>query len=385
MAISETIRRIQRARTTLLIDQPFFGVLALQLKVIESTINGTAWTDGQSMGFNPAFVATLSQDELIGVICHEVMHCACGHPWREAGRQHRRWNEACDYAINPIVLSSGKAKLPKGALLDSQYDGKNAEWIYDRLPESNDDDSDGQGGCGCGEVLPSPDGDSNDDPNGQGNGADQQQPINTASDWQQYTKQAVQAAKAQGKLPAGMDREIEQATKPIVDWRSLLRKYMQDVCTADYSWTQPNRRYLHNGLFLPSLRSTACGKIAVAVDTSRSIDTITLAKFSSEMQAIFSEMQPSSVDVLYCDAAVHRVDTFERGEAFEMHPVGGGGTAFEPIFNHYDQPDAEQPVVLIVFTDMYGSFPDDSNIPTIWASTSEVDSAPFGDIVPINQ
>jgi predicted metal-dependent peptidase len=381
MAVSETIRRIQRARTTLLIDQPFFGVLALQLKVLESTINQTAWTDGQSMGFNPVFVATLSQDELIGVICHEVMHCACGHPWRESGRQHNRWNQAADYAINPVITSSGM-RLPKGALLDSAFDGKNAEWIYDRLPENEDEES---SGCGCGEVLPSPagDSDSDTDPNAKGNG--QPQPINTAGDWAQYTKQAAAAAKAQGKLPAGMEREIEAATKPIVDWRSLLRKYMQDVCTADYSWTQPNRRYLHNGLFLPSLRSTACGKIAVAVDTSGSIDTITLAKFSGEMQAIFSEMQPSSVDVLYCDAAVHRVDTFERGESFDMHPVGGGGTAFEPIFNHYDQPDAEQPVVIVVFTDMYGSFPSDSNIPTIWASTSEVDSAPFGDIVPINQ
>ena len=384
MAVSETIRRVQRARTTLLIDQPFFGVLALQLRVIESTINNTAWTDGQSMGFNPAFVATLSQDELIGVICHEVMHCACGHPWRESGRQHNRWNQAADYAINPVIASAGM-RLPKGALLDSQYDGKNAEWIYDRLPESEDgnDSGNGDSASGCGEVFPSPDS-GTDDSNAQGKG-EQLQPNNTQADWQQYTKQAIQSAKMQGKLPAGIARDIEVATKPIVDWRSLLRKYMQDVCTADYSWTQPNRRYLHNGLFLPSLRSTACGKIAVAVDTSGSIDTITLAKFSGEMQSIFSEMQPSSVDVLYCDAAVHRVDTFERGESFEMHPVGGGGTAFEPIFNHYDQPDAEQPVVMVVFTDMYGSFPEASDIPTIWASTSDVETAPFGDVVPINQ
>lgn len=384
MAISETIRRIQRARTTLLIDQPFFGMLALQLKVIESTLNDTAWTDGQSMGFNPAFVASITQDELIGVICHEVMHCACGHPWRESGRQHGRWNKACDYAINPIVTNAG-LRLPKGALLESQYDGKNAEWIYDRLPEDQKDDSGGNGN-GCGEVLPSPSGsDSNDDPTVQGKGASDDHAINTASDWAQYTKQAIQSAKMQGKMPAGVAREIEVATKPIVDWRSLLRKYLSEITTADYSWTQPNRRYLHNGLFLPSLRSIACGKIAVAVDTSGSIDTVTLAKFSGEMQAIFSEMQPSSVDVLYCDAKVHRVDTFERGEAFEMKPIGGGGTAFEPIFSHYDSPDAEQPVVLVVFTDMYGSFPESSDIPTIWASTSDIEVAPFGDVVPINQ
>lgn len=374
--ITETLKRIQRARTTMLIDMPFFGVLALQLHVQEDPTCKTAWTDGQAMGFNPLFVATLSSDQLIALIAHEVMHCACGHPWRESGRQHRRWNKAADYAINPILVDAGLT-LPEGGLIDPAYHGKSAEWIYDRLPQEDGDGSD-DGSNPQGEVRPSPTGDSDTtDPNAQ--------PHQTESDWQQLTKQALQAAKSQGKLPAGMLRDLESATKPIVDWRSLLRRYMQDITTADYSWSQPNRRYLTSGLYLPSLRSHACGKIAIAVDTSGSIDAITLAQFAGEMQGIIDDMQPSSVDVLYCDAAVHRVDTFERGDPLEMHPAGGGGTSFVPVFEHFDQPDAESPVVLVYFTDMYGSFPDAADYPVIWASTSSIDSAPFGDVVPINQ
>ena len=378
--LTETLKRIQRARTAMLIDMPFFGVLALQLKVIESTLNSTAWTDGRQMGFNPAFVATLTQDQLIGLIAHEVMHPACGHNWREDGRDHKRWNAACDYAINPIIAAAG-LKLPDGGLLDQQYAGKSAEWIYDRLPQSEDSD-----GCGMGEVIQAGS-DGNDDPNGQnGNGQQQQNggtAVLTESDWQQLTKQAIQAAKAQGKMPAGMLREIEALTKPVVDWRNLLRKYMQQITTSDYTWQQPNKRYLVSGLYLPSLRSEACGKIAIAVDTSGSIDNVTLAKFASEMQAIIDEMQPSSVDVLYCDASVHRVDTFERGEHLEMHPSGGGGTSFVPVFDHYAKPDSESPVVLVYFTDMYGDFPASADMPVIWASYSDVDTAPFGDVVPI--
>lgn len=372
--ISETLRRIQRARTTMLIDMPFFGVLALQLHMKEDPTCQTAWTDGQSMGFSPSFVQGLNQDELIALIAHEVMHCACGHPWRESGRQHNKWNQAADYAINPILIDAGMT-LPAGALNDPAYHGKSAEWIYDRLPDSPDD-SNGQGN-GQGETRCAP---ADSDPN-----ASDDEPQQTESDWQQLTKQAMAAAKSQGKLPAGMARDMEQATKPIVDWRSLLRRYMQDITTADYSWSQPNRRYLTSGLYLPALRSHACGKIAIAVDTSGSIDTVTLNQFAGEMQSIIDDMQPSSVDVLYCDAKVHRVDTFERGEHLEMHPAGGGGTSFAPVFEHYDAIDAEPPVVLVYFTDMYGSFPESSDYPVIWASTSSVESAPFGDVVPINQ
>lgn len=370
--ISETLKRIQRARTTMLIDMPFFGVLALQLHMIEDATCPTAWTDGQSMGFSPAFVATLTNDQLIALIAHEVMHCACGHPWRESGRQHRKWNVAADYAINPILVDAGMT-LPQGGLIDAQYHGKSAEWIYDRLPDMPDD---GSGNSPQGEVRNAP-------ADASGNGSDDAPA--TESDWKELTKQAIQAAKSQGKLPAGMARDVETATKPCVDWRSLLRKYLQEITTADYSWSQPNRRYLSSGLYLPSLRSHAMGKIAIAVDTSGSIDAVTLQQFAGEMQSIIDDMQPSSVDVLYCDAAVHRVDTFYRGDALDMHPCGGGGTSFAPVFAHYDNQDMDQPVVLIYFTDMYGSFPDASDYPVIWASTSSIDTAPFGDVVPINQ
>ena len=381
--ITDTIRAVQRARTTMLIDMPFFGVLALQLHVTEDPTCKTAWTNGQSMGFNPAFVASLSQDELICLIAHEVMHCACGHPWRESGRQHGRWNEAADYAVNPILVDAG-LKLPQGGLIDPAYHGKSAEWIYDRLPNKPDDGS-GSGNDSQGECRTAPAG--NDPSAGQGQGQDDpsQVPM-TEADWQQLTQQAIQAAKSQGKLPGSMLRDIEQVTKPIVDWCSLLRRFMQDVTTSDYSWTKPNRRYLHSGLYLPSLHSHACGKIAIAVDTSGSIDAVTLSQFAGEMQSIIDDMQPSSVDVLYCDASVHRIDTFERGEHLEMHPAGGGGTSFSPVFEHYANESIDPPVVLVYFTDMYGSFPDDTaDYPVIWASTSSVDIAPFGDVVPINQ
>lgn len=358
--ISPTMKQVQIARTTLLLDQPFFGVLALQLNLVEDSTCDTAWTNGQSLGFNPAFINSLSADERVGLIAHEVMHVAAGHPWRRDNRNPQRWNVAADYAINDI-LTEAKFKLPEGGLLDKQYSGKSSEWIYDRLPES--DDNNGGKGRGMGEVRDAPtDGDAP-----------------TEADWQQATQQSLQAAKAQGKLPASLARQLADAVAPIVDWRSLLRRYIQEVVKADYSWSRPNVRYIPSGIYLPELRSIACGRIAIGIDTSGSIDNVLLQQFAAEVQAIASELSPSSVDVIYCDAAVNRVDTFDRGDLITMHPCGGGGTDFAPVFA---QLEGDPPVVLVYLTDLYGSFPDQApDYPVIWASNGS-DQAPFGDVVP---
>src|SRR5688572_9950329 len=128
---SATLKRIKAARTGLIHDKPFFGILSLKLQLLEDVKCKTFWTDGTHLGFNPDFADRLSYVELQGVICHEVLHCAAGHCHRRGGRDKEAWNEAADYAINPIVLEAGY-KLPEGVLLDLANKGKPAEWFYNR-------------------------------------------------------------------------------------------------------------------------------------------------------------------------------------------------------------------------------------------------------------
>ena len=133
---SEARNRVMAARTTLVLDEPFFGQLAPRLALVESTRNKTAWTDGKSMGYNATFVLGLRFKQLVGLVVHEVLHCAHGHMWRRAGRKHKRWNIACDLAIN-AELRRMKFELPDRALYPEQYklpEGKSPEWYYDRLP-----------------------------------------------------------------------------------------------------------------------------------------------------------------------------------------------------------------------------------------------------------
>lgn len=71
--------RIAKAREWLVLDQPFFGVLLLRLKVVEDMSCKTFWVDGVNLGYNPAYLQKLTDPELRGVLCHEVLHVANGH------------------------------------------------------------------------------------------------------------------------------------------------------------------------------------------------------------------------------------------------------------------------------------------------------------------
>ena len=363
-------KRIMTARTALLLDNPFFGVLSLGLHIIEDPTCDTAWTNGQSLGYSPTFVASLNDDELKGLIAHEVMHCACGHPWRRSGRDPKQWNIACDYVVNGILLEAGFT-LPADRLHNPAYAGRWSEWIYDRLPKDQQQQHNGSSnGSSSGSVSSSSLGEVRDAP------TDADAP--TEADWQAAKTSAIAAGR--GKLPGSLQSEIGAATAPTVDWRSLLRRYVQEITKSDYTWSRPNVRYVSSGLYLPSLYSRVMGKLAIAIDTSGSIDDVLLQQFAGEVGAIVAEIQPSSVDVLYCDAKVHRVDHYEQGEPITLTAVGRGGTAFAPVFDALA--DDVPPVCLIYFTDLDGSFPDAApDYPVIWCATGRNQSAPFGDVV----
>src|SRR6478735_4929155 len=132
-------RKLTRARTQLLLNQPFFGTLCLRLKLVPGELPTMA-TDGRRIVYDPAFVDELTPAELEAVLAHEVLHCALGHHCRRGVRDPQLWNEAADLAINPILIGNGFT-LPAGALLDPGFHDLSAEEIYARLSERSREES----------------------------------------------------------------------------------------------------------------------------------------------------------------------------------------------------------------------------------------------------
>jgi predicted metal-dependent peptidase len=390
-------RRVIDARAVLVLDHVFFGALSLRLEIVEETrgLTRTMLTDGRSVFFNREYVQTCSDSELVGLWARLVMRPALQHHTRRGDRDPALWNDAGEYAINPLLLEASFS-LPGKPLVDPQFKGMTAEQIYDVLNQEGDGDSKDdrkdspESGDRSADSGGNGDSDSGDDDNGNApsNGLankpgaviDAPDPAQQEAEWQVALKQASQAAQMMGQLPGGIALAVAEVMRPRVDWKSITRRFAQELATTDYSWRTPNPRYIAGGFCLPVLRSEGMGILVVVVDSSGSTERV-LPVFKAELQSIVDECQPERTIVIMVDAEVQRVDVFERGDPIEFNVLGFGGTDFRPAFEYIDR-EQISPCGLIYLTDGYGYFPDNPpNYPVLWAVTSPEITAPHGETV----
>ena len=64
--------------------------------------------------------------------------------------------------------------------------------------------------------------------------------------------QAAQAAKARGKLPGKLAEVVADIINVKTPWFDILERYMVGLTKQDYTWTRPNRRFIGDGMYLPS-------------------------------------------------------------------------------------------------------------------------------------
>ena len=228
---------------------------------------------------------------------------------------------------------------------------------------------------GTGEVMDSP-GRTADEA-----GADQGPPDVSAEEqaWDEAMHQALNLAKAQGKAPGAVQETIQDAHRSTLDWRSLLRRYMTDPATRDYSWSVPNRRFIDSGLYLPSIRSEGMGTLAVIIDTSGSVDSDALVAFWSEVREVAAEIEPERIVVLQVDAAVQDEEHYAPGDLPERIVVKGRwGTDFRPGFARLAE-QGVRPAVCLYFTDMdCDRYPEaEPDYPVAW-----IDYSPAGGLSP---
>ncbi len=375
-----------QARTSLVLTQPFFGALSLRLKMLAADIP-TLSVDGKTLRYNPEFVAKLTFQQLVGCIAHEVMHCALAHHARRGSRDPRTFNEACDYAINPMIVAAGMT-LPDGVLSSPEFDGKPAEEIYGVLwgrkrqqQPQPDPDADGdkpgqqfEGDVGnCGSFC-----DSVDDQGKKHSPAERQ---HEEREWKTAGAEAIAVAKRAGNVPGSLVEMFDKLRAPRVDWRDALRRFVGASAKQDYRWTPPNRRYIAAGLYLPSVRSDSVGEIVFAIDTSGSMNAEALQSAVDELNSILVDVEPERVHVIHCDVMIHQIDVVEPGDyPIKVEAKGRGGTRFAPVFEWIAEQDFT-PACVVYFTDLEcNAFGDEPDCPVLWATVAG-GNAPFGEVI----
>lgn len=390
--------RLCRRRMALILDEPFFGMLLMNLRLVEDPALDppTMCTNGENLRFHPGFVAECDDPKLTFVLAHEVLHCALGHVHRRGARDPERFNIAADFAVNnflanylasPAVKGYSGVAVPDDALVNHAWDNLSAEEIYTLLPESPQEKNGGdkpQGGQGSedssGEPRPDQQGRFEDAP-----GSEAQQ-RHSEETWKARLTEAAMTAEAHGRLPSSIRRFIDRLFNPELPWTEILRNYLRARARDNFTWRKPNKKTLGTDFILPSLHSERMGEIVVAVDTSGSIDAEQLRAFLSEAQGILDECRPSKLVVLDCDAEVHQAVEFEPGDPglCDFEPRGGGGTNFSPVFDWIEE-NGIDPVAVVYLTDLCGTFPDPSPPwDTLWVQYgSAAITPPFGEHIKI--
>lgn len=370
----ETMKRVIKARTTLVLDHPFFGALALRQEMIIDETCPTAATNSKYIKWGPKFVATLKDEELLFVMAHEVMHTVLDHPFRKQGRNHKKWNIAGDYVINYLLVEEKLGKMPKIGLLSKEiYEaGKGTtDGVYNVLEDEEEENGGGQG-------------------SGQGQG---REPLDDCEDGgetpaeiaaaEAETKvavaQAAAAAKMAGKLSANLAELVKELLEPKVRWEEVLRNFVVKAKRDDRTYARPSRRFAAMGMYCPSKDGERMGRLLLAIDRSGS-QLRELAQFATEMNAIHKDLQPEAIDVVYFDTEICNHETFGPDDDVVLHPRGGGGTRFSPIFAFGETMD-ETPVCCVVLTDLESNdFGPAPSFPVLWVTTN-LTTAPFGEVV----
>ncbi len=340
------------------------GALMLgKIEVVEDI--PTAQTNGIDIKFGRAFAQSLTDAELRFVLLHELYHKIYKHltTWRWMyDKEAQLANASCDFNINGKLVDENKkpdhrvngrmeqfATMPtndKGeriGLFDEKYRVKDG-WmdsaaIFKQLYEER------RGGGGTGtdtgnvsspKTHPTNGQPSNELPQGfdehDWDGAQEVPTDEQKKNAREIDEALRQGAMAAGKMGSGGNRSIDELLAPQVNWRDVLREFVNDTCKgSDYStWKRPNRRYIGAGVYMPSGITETVDELVLACDTSGSIGQRELTVFLSEVAHICETVKPKKIRVLYWDTQVCREEVYEQHEIADLRkstkPEGGGGT-----------------------------------------------------------
>ncbi len=423
--------KLAAARTRLILDKPFLGALVLRLPLVvaDSRWCQTVATDARSFYYNPDYLEPLSLAQTQFILAHEALHCALSHFARRHHRDKFRWDVACDFAINQLLVADGMVLTNDAIPPSLAFEGLTAEEIYPMIEETeqlnpHDDhlyDADerseggqrghsesphgspqpeppsdsGSGGSGKPPTDPTPPPDNQAQQTESKNrptapsGAAQPAPLTAeererlAVQWAQRMAGAAQTAMQAGKLGGALARMIDHLLQPQLPWRMLLARYMTATARNDYSYSRPARR--EGSAIMPSLRSHELN-IAVALDTSGSITTPEMGQFLSEINAIKAQIT-ARITLLACDSALASDGPwrFEPWEEFRLPRefIGGGGTDFKPVLR-WAEAQSPAPDLLLYFTDALGEFPPrEPPFPVIWLVKGK-QKVPWGQRIQLN-
>jgi len=406
MKADPTVKQtLEDAKIDLLLNFPFYGLLASKMPLVEVKSIPTLATNYKRIFYNPDFVKSLTHDNRVAAFVHELKHCVHGHFLRREGRDADYWNMAGDYEINYDIVNEeyikgdgtrikGIGSIQPSWLYDERFAEMSAEEIYkiiedEKWPKKSTMD----------QHMDPEEGDDKDNKQEEDDGETLGEEIDALPKLPSMSSDEIERAEQEffqsvmnaeatcdaGQIPGKIKRMIKTLKEPRKNWRELIRSSIESAFKPHRSWINPHRRSWTQGWIMPGPVPEKAINVAVAIDMSGSISIQQGTDLLSEVAGIMQQFKQYTVTVWTFDHIVYSktqmVFNETNGNRIEDFTIkGGGGTNFGINWNHMKKNEIK-PDRFLMFTDGLCGFADcdPDYVDTIWLIHGQKDwEAPFG-------
>lgn len=362
---------------------------------------------------NPLLLCKFTLKEILYIICHEIDHVVLNHPAEMVKSNPSKdpdvfyeFNLAADASVNDRIdyeIKSENRKFlsaPKGLITSTELakmfhlrniasmenyayyfqliTGKGKQSPDSGLPNGQERMLAGQGTQGnrltdsigeSGQFEDLQNGESSSDgengkvvtANNCGNLQDHNwEAGEDADDAAATTRELVNAAvgmmndETRGMVSGAFLSQVEKLNAPPqLSWQAILKKYIGTISANKRKTRMRLNRRQPDRFDLSGRVDDKVLKIAVAIDTSGSVDDKMIAQIFNEIFAILAKRK-HEITVIECDAEVQRVYRAKNASEIKTKVAGRGGTWFSPVIEYVNNDKYFRDALLIYFTDGYG-------------------------------
>lgn len=354
---------------------------------------------------NPLLLCKFKLKEILYVICHEIDHVVLNHPAEMVKANPTKdeqtfyeFNLAADASVNDRIDHEIKAENraflahPDGVItskvLAKMYEIKhllpmeNYAYYFGMISgkqQKNEENAPGNGQDSMMQQQNRQDGTAQGDSSVSGQQSEDGDEIVTAAncgeltdhnweagddaeDAQAVVREFVNAAvdmmneESRGLMPAHFMSQVELINKPpVLSWQAILKKYIGTISANKRKTRMRLNRRQPERFDLSGRVDDKVLKIAVAIDTSGSVDDHMISQIFNEIFAILAKRK-HEITVIECDAQVQRVYRAKNAGEIQKKVAGRGGTMFTPAIEYINNDKYFRDALLIYFTDGFGEW-----------------------------
>lgn len=358
---------------------PFFGSVAANVEYQEIEDTGIMKNDGSTIFYDPRYMSTLSDNDQLFLLAHELCHIAFEHKERGVGKDPTVWMSATDAVINQMLKRDGLEIISGGIDYPEAIDYSAEEYYELLLSEKLDIELiDGQLE---GQETPSDShGESKQEDTGDNSDEDENEesykelPLEEDRDDEDEDDEYTLIEEKESDAGNAVNRDIRTveeigASAPLIDWRVIL----PNTINYGVDWSYSNA-ILEDNIVRPVLEELPIPETEIILDTSWSVDEDLLRNFLRECKNIltFSKMKAGCFDTVFY--GFH--DIRNEKDIDDMIFEGGGGTDFNAAVNAFTLRVDNR----IIFTDGQAPMPD-KPMNAIWVVYGDEEIAPDGGTV----